>query len=408
MAMATDAPTDSRAWQQARDALRLLSEQVLVLVPAGVRAPLGQFTADLNEVFWHGRPARIAVLGRPGAGKSALIAAMQAVPRDEPPAHNEWIELAAPRGRLTVLEARLPGRARQGARDPLPRQLGDALDAQAPDILLYCVAAEPDSRPTEKDREALAAAAARVAATHGETVARMGVLTHADVFDTGGWADAPMDSTEVRGRVDARALDVAGRLAQAKPGGAIAVEPVALAPDVLAAGATPWGVPELVEALVESLPRPAQLELARVAQVRGVQRQLAKSLGRTAASLAAGIAATPIPLADLPVLTALQTAMVIVIGYVSGRRFSVSTLAEFLGAMGLNTGVGFAARTLSRQVAKLMPFAGSAASAAVAYGTTVGLAQAAIAYFIEGQPLGEARRVFDEERAKAEEDAPVD
>ena len=79
------------------------------------------------------------------------------------------------------------------------------------------------------------------------------------------------------------------------------------------------------------------------------------------------------------------------IGYVGGRPLSMKTATEFLAAMGVNVGAGFALRQIARSLLKLVPGAGSLASGAVAFAGTMGIGEAAASYFIDGVSIDAAR-----------------
>ena len=168
-----------------------------------------------------------------------------------------------------------------------------------------------------------------------------------------------------------------------------------------------WNVEELVDYLVDVLPRSAQIQMARLSQLQAVQRKLARKMTAAAAAVAGGIAAAPIPVADILPLTALQIGLITGIAYLSGREMSKAAARELLSALGVNVGAAFALREGARALAKFVfPGAGSAVSAGVAFAGTWGLGEAAIAYFIEKRPIAEARKRFRRKRRETEEERP--
>ena len=142
------------------------------------------------------------------------------------------------------------------------------------------------------------------------------------------------------------------------------------------------------------------LEAARKSPSKDAKLAATKKIVGTCSALCATVGVEPIPLADFPILTALQILMVGSIMHVSGREISRKGITEFLGAMGLNVGVGLVAREGARAAIKLLPGFGSAISGAVAGGATYWLGRAATAYFIEGVPLPEVRKYFRKSRAR--------
>jgi uncharacterized protein len=111
-------------------------------------------------------------------------------------------------------------------------------------------------------------------------------------------------------------------------------------------------------------------------------------------AVCAAIGAQPIPLADFPILTALQVAMVGGIMHISGREMSAKLAGEFIGAVGANVGAALVLREGSRALLKLFPGWGNAISGAIAGGGTFALGRAASAYFIEGVNIKDARQLF--------------
>ncbi|MGC1481140.1 MAG: hypothetical protein WA771_11590 [Chthoniobacterales bacterium] len=152
--------------------------------------------------------------------------------------------------------------------------------------------------------------------------------------------------------------------------------------------------PGEAERICEALPPSARLEFARMTDAREAQRKIAMSSMKSFTAVCGVIGVQPIPLADLPVLMAIQTLMVGMIIHVSGRRLSPRLVAEFLGALGVNFGIGLAFRQGARALLKVVPVWGHAISGAMAGAGTYAIGRAAIAYFIDDAPRDEARRIF--------------
>jgi len=148
------------------------------------------------------------------------------------------------------------------------------------------------------------------------------------------------------------------------------------------------------EALCALLPNCAKLEFARLTRAQGAQTEIASSLLKSFTAVCGVIGVQPIPLADLPILTTLQSLLVGLIVYVSGRQASARLIAEFAGALGVSIGAGFAFREGARALLKIFPIWGNAISGLVAGAGTYAVGRAAIAYFIEDLPLPETRKLF--------------
>ena len=170
-------------------------------------------------------------------------------------------------------------------------------------------------------------------------------------------------------------------------------------------------IPKLIEKLVVKLPKnlrgplmdhvtalreliEGELENARKSPDKEAKLAVTKKIVTTCAAVCTTVGVEPIPLADFPILTAVQVLMVASIMHVSGRELSRKAIGEFLSALGMNIGAGLVLREGARAAVKLLPGFGSAISGAIAGGATYTLGRAATAYFIEGVPLPEVRKFF--------------
>jgi uncharacterized protein (DUF697 family) len=151
----------------------------------------------------------------------------------------------------------------------------------------------------------------------------------------------------------------------------------------------------LAETITRELPEEAQVEAARIFSAKKTQLDVAQKLVRSMTTVCAAVGVQPIPLADFPILTALQFAMVTGVMQISGRGLGLKAAAEFFGALGLNIGVGMVFREGARAAVKLVPGWGNAISGGVAAAGTYAVGRSAIAYFIEGVSIGEARKLFN-------------
>jgi len=142
------------------------------------------------------------------------------------------------------------------------------------------------------------------------------------------------------------------------------------------------------------------VEMARIAGERAVQIEIAQTLVKSTTAICAAIGAQPIPLADLPILTALQLMMVAGIMYISGRERSLRAATEFITALGVNVGAGMILREGTRALLKFFPGWGNIVCGAVAGAGTYAIGRAAIVYFLEGLTLKDARRAYLSSRKK--------
>jgi uncharacterized protein (DUF697 family) len=146
--------------------------------------------------------------------------------------------------------------------------------------------------------------------------------------------------------------------------------------------------------LARELPNEARVEMVRIARDRVAQVEIAQRLVKSTTAICAAIGAQPIPLADLPILTALQLAMVAGIMYISGRERSMRAATEFVGALGANVGAGMLLREGVRALLKFFPGWGNVVCGMVAGAGTYAIGRAAIVYFLEGLSLKDARRTY--------------
>ncbi|HEX4631222.1 MAG TPA: hypothetical protein VH188_09675 [Chthoniobacterales bacterium] len=164
--------------------------------------------------------------------------------------------------------------------------------------------------------------------------------------------------------------------------------------------------PQLIGLLARNMPNEARVEMARIAGERAVQIEIAQTLVKSTTAICAAIGAQPIPLADLPILTALQLMMVAGIMYISGRERSLRAATEFITALGVNVGAGVVLREGTRALLKFFPGWGNVVCGAVAGAGTYAIGRAAIVYFLEGLSLKDARRAYLSSRKKRVQPEP--
>ena len=112
-----------------------------------------------------------------------------------------------------------------------------------------------------------------------------------------------------------------------------------------------------------------------------LRRAVCEEVIRKNARQNAFIGALPIPGADMPAITANQGRMVLGIAAAYGEEISFERARELIGVLA----AGFGLRALTRQVLKIVPVAGWAASGAVGYAGTLAMGRATILYFERGK-----------------------
>ena len=182
---------------------------------------------------------------------------------------------------------------------------------------------------------------------------------------------------------------------------------VAFAPNPASGSEPKADAQAFMSLLARKLPNEARVEMVRIARDRTAQIEIAQSLVKSTTAICAAIGAQPIPLADLPILTALQLVMVSGIMYIGGRERSLRAATEFIGALGVNVGAGMILREGTRALLKFFPGWGNVVCGMVAGAGTYGIGRAATVYFLEGVSLKDARRTYLTSRKKRAQGDPA-
>lgn len=167
-----------------------------------------------------------------------------------------------------------------------------------------------------------------------------------------------------------------------------------------------YRIEELLDILEEAiLDFEAQMGLRMAARLNEVVHRIAKHLNSIFSGISATVALTPIPVSDIYILLVLQAVLVALIASLSGRDISLDTAKEFIFSMGGVAGLGYAFKLIAQQAAKFLngiwPGSGSAVSAGIAAAGTSAIGKAAIAYYIEGKTMDEAKKKFEEAKNEA-------
>ena len=166
-----------------------------------------------------------------------------------------------------------------------------------------------------------------------------------------------------------------------------------------------YHIEELLDILEEAIQDfEAQMGLRMASRLNEVVTRIANHLNKVFTGLSATVAAAPIPTSDIYILLILQSLLVALIANLSGREVSLDAAKEFIFSIGGVGAVGYGLRLVAQQGAKFInaiwPGAGSAVSAGIASLGTNGIGKAAIAYYIDGKSIEEAKKNFEEERAR--------
>lgn len=147
---------------------------------------------------------------------------------------------------------------------------------------------------------------------------------------------------------------------------------------------------------------PEAMQDAFVAQQRAdvkLKEARIRALVYSKATVCAGVALSPVPVADIVVITPIQMAMVAAIGFFHGVEVTRDRVAELTAVLG----AGFGLREAARQLLKLVPGAGPVVSAAIAFAGTVALGEVANQWFKSRMqiPADELRAVFQQTATNA-------
>jgi predicted GTPase len=402
-------------------------EEMLQFLPLGPETlkELRAKIALLRTILLEQRAPAFALVGRRGAGKSSLINALFGTKVAEvghvksQTGRGKWFDYASELGAISVLDTRgiqegSKPEEEDGAKDSVTSILVE-LKRKVPDVILFVVKATDADSGIDADLAALERIYAEVEREHRFRPPLVALATHCDVVEPKATrlhlfdADPREDIDEKLARVADVEHHLESKIKDRPKLGPHLVwtRGVSSYLSFTSAGEIRaderWRIDELVGTLFKHMPDAGRGTFVRIARVRGLQEQLATDLTRAAAVICTGVAAVPIPIADVFPITAMQMALVTGIAWLSGRALDKKAATEFIGAMGINVGAAFALREGFRALMKVVtPGAGSMISGAIAFAGTMAIGAAARQYFLRGGSIEEARRAFADAKSAAE------
>ncbi len=134
-----------------------------------------------------------------------------------------------------------------------------------------------------------------------------------------------------------------------------------------------------------------------------IRRAVAEDAVKTTAVQNALIGAvTPIPGADMPIMTANQIKMLLQIAAAYGQTMGVDRVKELAAVVA----GGYVLRAVARQALVAIPVLGWAVKGGIGYTGTMAMGRAAVSYFEKGADLGEVTAYFRSIRDKAVKRGP--
>lgn len=368
---------------------------------------MGDALDELRRLVLEGRPPVMFLIGQTGHGKSSLINALcgrtvSKVGDVRPETASSQVhhvtfdggcawDLIDSRG---LFETNSPGGG--PAEDVVELTIRDVLKHK-PDVLMHVVSM-PAVRALSNDLVALERIQAMAVSELGHRIPTFMVLTKPDTMDDP--SDWPPEQHPEKAAMIVESIQyVADEVLAGGPHEGVSLvsdEPLygrrlvecqqcrAVIP-VRTLASKVWNMDTLHDFIGQELPEDSQLHYYQALGRKDLLRKVASRLTNKFSEIAAGVGLSPLPVADILVLSPLQLLLVVMIGGLSCRPMAKSTIKEYITAVGGTTATGFVLRAAAQQLVKLMPFGGLVVSGAIAAAGTYAIGRSAEAYFFAGE-----------------------
>ena len=383
-----------------------LGERVRHWIQAAVMGPA---FAELREFIEESRPPVLFLAGRSGHGKSSVINALAAKKIAEtghvrpttpealahlitfPERFATW-QVVDSRG---IFETSPPG----GAPTPDATQaLSDAMLKHRPDVVLHVISM-PEVRALANDLRVMSDIMEDLRKSTGGYTPLVVVLSKPDIIgNPREWPPErhPRKAAQIKEALDyfvTDALEIKSGfrpLDLNTPYRGYEFDPnernvFCLVPVFAMEEEPAWNIEMLVQAIGDRLPKSARLDFYQAQQRKEFLRRLSDSVIKRFAGIATAVGSSPIPVADIAVLTPLQLMMIAVIAGLSCQQLSIGSATSYLTAAGINVGGAVGMRTVAQQLIKLIPGAGPMVSGGIAGAGTYALGKSAQSYFFSGE-----------------------
>lgn len=348
------------------------------------------------------RSPRIMVIGRSRSGKSSLINAIcglkVAEVSDTKPEtgeaewkdyHHDGVDLLHILDTRGLQEAEAPRKA-DSAKDPFD-SIMQAVNKKCPDVVLFICKASEVHSGSQKDIDICTLILMEIKNKYKRELPMIGVLTKCDEIAPPKLTWSTNDEKKNR-NINAEVKNLYGYLQQREklrfhikevvPTVAYAEYEDGRNGLILPDEDYRWNITKLVETMIRYTPRETRSSFARMAHLTEFQLTAANTVVVACSGLSGVVSAIPIPGAAIPAVIAIQTFMVMYIGWLSGREFSEQTIKDFAVTGGVAAGADAGMRAIADITLKFVPGLGSVLSAGASTIATKGLGDAAIAYFL--------------------------